>query len=90
MPVHGGRLPSAPIDLDDLGKAREFVEAVEPLVRHVHEVFGNDRLMWASNFPMDKPTLTIPASLGVLVEVLGDDLDLTALTREVATRVYRL
>lgn len=90
MPVLGGPVRPEPVDLGDLGNARELVDAVEPLVRHVHRVFGNDRLMWASNFPMDKPTLTVPASLGVLVEVLGDELDLPALTRDVATRVYRL
>jgi predicted TIM-barrel fold metal-dependent hydrolase len=90
MPVLGGDLRPAPADLVDLGRCRELVDAVAPLVTHVHDVFGNDRLMWASNFPMDKPTLTIPASLGVLVEVLGEGLDLTALTSDVARRVYRL
>jgi predicted TIM-barrel fold metal-dependent hydrolase len=77
------------------GRAADFasngmVDAVAPLVEHTYAEFGRDRTMWASNFPMDKPTLTLPATLGILVEVLGDDLDLTALTRDVATRVYRL
>ncbi len=90
MPVLGGDARPSPVDLGDLGRARELVDAVAPLVRHVHEEFGADRLMWGSNFPMDKPTLTIPATLGVLVEVLGDDLDLVRLTRDVATRVYRV
>ena len=70
--------------------ALSIFELRSPLVRHVHDAFGRDRTMWASNFPMDKPTLTLPASLGVLVEALGDDADLAALTRDVATRVYRL
>ncbi len=90
MPVLGSDLAPRAIDLADLPTARHFVDAVAPLVEHVHAVFGNDRLMWASNFPMDKPTVTVPASLGVLVEVLGDGLDLDRLTRDVATRVYRL
>jgi L-fuconolactonase len=90
MPVLGGDLRPRALDLGDLGAAQDLVDAVAPLVEHVHAAFGSERTMWASNFPMDKPTLTIPASLGVLVEVLGDDLDLTALTRDVARRVYRI
>jgi predicted TIM-barrel fold metal-dependent hydrolase len=90
MPVLGGSLRRRPVDLDDLGSETQLVDAVAPLVEHTHAAFGADRLMWGSNFPMDKPTLTIPATLGVLVEVLGDALDRTALTRDVATRVYRL
>ena len=90
MPVLGGSLRPRPIDVGDLARERAFVEAVAPVVRHTYDVFGGDRVMWGSNFPMDKPTLTIPATLGVLVEVLGDDLDLVALTRDVAKRVYRL
>jgi predicted TIM-barrel fold metal-dependent hydrolase len=90
MPVLGGDLRPRPLDLDDLGPGSELVDAAAPVVQHTHAVFGDDRVMWGSNFPMDKPTLTIPATLGILVEVLGDALDLTALTRDVATRVYRL
>ncbi len=89
MPVLGGALRSRPLDLADLSSA-ELVDTVAPLVRHVHAVFGSERTMWASNFPMDKPTLTLPATLGLVVEALGDEADLAALTRDVATRVYRL
>jgi predicted TIM-barrel fold metal-dependent hydrolase len=89
MPVLGGDLRPQAIGLADVGRS-ELVDTVAPLVQHTHKAFGSDRSMWASNFPMDKPTLTLPATLGVLVEVLGDDADLTALTRDVATRVYRL
>ena len=89
MPVLGGDLRPEPLEPSDL-RGSAFLDAVTPLVRHVHGAFGRERTMWASNFPMDKPTLTLPASLGVLVEALGDDVDLAALTRDVATRVYRL
>jgi predicted TIM-barrel fold metal-dependent hydrolase len=46
--------------------------------------------MWASNFPIDKPVQSIPASVEVLLEVLGDDADLPLLLRDVARRTYRL
>jgi L-fuconolactonase len=61
-----------------------------PLIRHLHDVFGDDRTMWASNFPMDKPTVTIPASVAVLLDVLGADADPDLLLRDVAARVYRI
>ena len=89
MPLLGGDLPPQPLDLADL-TGSELLDTVAPLVQHTAKAFGPARCMWASNFPMDKPTLTLPATLGVVVEALGDDADLTALTRDVATRVYRL
>lgn len=61
-----------------------------PLIRHLHDVFGPDRTMWASNFPMDKPTVTIPASVAVLLDVLGTDADPDRLLRDVAARTYRI
>ncbi len=89
MPVLGGNRPHE-LDVEGLSGSGELLETLAPVVRHVHECFGADRVMWASNFPMDKPSLTLPATLGVLVEILGESLDLTALTRDVARRVYRL
>lgn len=61
-----------------------------PLIRHLHDVFGADRTLWASNFPMDKATVTIPASVAVLLDVLGSDADPDLLLRDVAARVYRI
>jgi L-fuconolactonase len=61
-----------------------------PLIRHLHDVFGADRTMWASNFPMDKATVTIPASVAVLLDVLGSDAHPDLLLRDVAARVYRI
>jgi predicted TIM-barrel fold metal-dependent hydrolase len=76
MPILGG--DSVPTD------------RVAPLIRHVHDVFGPDRTMWASNFPMDKANLTLPATLRLLTDVLGPDAHLDLLVRDVARRVYRL
>jgi L-fuconolactonase len=46
--------------------------------------------MWASNFPIDKPELTLSATLRPVTDVLGDEADLTKLVRDVALRVYRI
>lgn len=61
-----------------------------PLIRHLQDVFGHDRTMWASNFPMDKVTVTIPASVAVLLDVLGADADAGRLLRDVAAQTYRI
>ncbi|RJS45659.1 amidohydrolase family protein [Nocardioides cavernaquae] len=86
MPVVGGEVRSArtaPLDA-------RFVDTVAPLIRHLHDAFGASRTMWASNFPMDKPGLGIPASIALLTEVLGTDADLDLLLRGVALRSYRI
>ncbi len=72
------------------GSLAQLTDQVAPLVRHTHDVFGADRTMWASNFPIDKAELTMPATLGVVVDVLGSDVDLSTLVRDVARRVYRI
>lgn len=61
-----------------------------PLIRHLHDVFGADRTMWASNFPMDKATVTIPATVAVLLDVLGSDAQPELLLRDVAAKTYRI
>jgi predicted TIM-barrel fold metal-dependent hydrolase len=86
MPVVGGEVRTprvAPLDA-------RFVDVVAPLIRHLHDSFGAERTMWASNFPMDKPGLGIPASIALLIEVLGTDADLELMLREVARRTYRI
>jgi predicted TIM-barrel fold metal-dependent hydrolase len=86
MPTLGGevrRPRTAPLD-------PRFVDAVAPLITHLHGSFGADRTMWASNFPIDKPGITIPASIRLLQDVLGPGLDLELLLRDVARRVYRI
>ncbi len=67
-----------------------MTDRVAPLVRHVHETFGSDRTMWASNFPIDKAELTLPATLRLITDVLGSEADLTKLVRDVARRVYSI
>lgn len=61
-----------------------------PLIRHLHASFGPDRVMWASNSPMDKPVHSIPDSARTLLAALGDDADPQRLFHDVAARVYSL
>jgi predicted TIM-barrel fold metal-dependent hydrolase len=46
--------------------------------------------MWASNFPMDKPTVSLPGTIDALLQILGSDADPQRLLRDNACRVYRL
>ncbi|MCW2867833.1 MAG: hypothetical protein JWR20_2021 [Marmoricola sp.] len=86
MPVLGGT-PRRQLGVDGLAA---ITDRVAPLVRHVHDCFGPDRTMWASNYPMDKPVLSIPATAQVLLDVLGSDARPELLFHDVATRTYRL
>ncbi|WP_235831522.1 amidohydrolase family protein [Gordonia zhaorongruii] len=60
------------------------------LIRHLHDVFGSERTMWASNFPIDKPGHRIPDSARLVLDVLGSDADPANLFRDVARRTYRI
>lgn len=70
----------------------ELAELVAPMVRHATDVFGEDRLLFGSNFPMDKAN----TSYGTLVGALADLLEPRGATlprkvfRDNAERVYRL
>jgi predicted TIM-barrel fold metal-dependent hydrolase len=68
----------------------EFRDTVAPLVTRTHELFGPERTMWASNFPMDKPIVTLAATVDALLEILGPDVDARRLFRSNAEEVYRL
>jgi predicted TIM-barrel fold metal-dependent hydrolase len=86
MPVLGG-VPARPVDA---GATAPLVDRCAPLIQHVQDVFGPQRTMWASNYAIDKPVQTIPASIETLTAVLGDATDLSLLLRDVARRTYRL
>ncbi len=86
MPLLGSNRPR-PLAADAVA---EMTDQVAPLIQHVQDVFGADRTMWASNFPIDKAELTLPATLRLVTDVLGSDADLSKLVRDVAKRVYRI
>lgn len=70
--------------------AGELMDRAAPLVWHLHSCFGADRTMWASNYPIDKPGLTLPATISIITEMLGSDADLPELLGGVARRAYHL
>jgi predicted TIM-barrel fold metal-dependent hydrolase len=88
MPLLGlaGEGPGAP---PSFARVRD---AVAPLVSHLQASFGAERTLWASNFPIDKPTLALPESLAIVLDVLGLEGpgEVDRLVRGNARRVYRL
>ena len=70
----------------------QVAERVAPLVEHTTEVFGEDRLVFGSNYPMDKSIAAYGEIVGALADLLapsGPDL-LRKVFRDNAQRVYRL
>ena len=68
----------------------QFRDAIAPLVTHTQQVFGAARTLWASNFPMDKPTVSLPGTIEALLDVLVSDADPQRLLHDNAARVYRV
>lgn len=68
----------------------ELTDLVGPLVTHTQDLFGPDRTMWASNYPIDKPTVELPDSIAILSDLLGDQLDPVKMFRDNAARVYSI
>lgn len=65
-------------------------DAIAPLVSHVDQLFGADRAFWSSNFPMDKPNVSLPDTISIVREILGERFDEDKMLRSNARRVYRL
>ncbi len=86
MPLLGAEVSHAV----DIGSLDELRDKAAPLIEHLHACFGSDRTMWASNYPIDKPGITIPASVQILAEVLGSRADYPKLLRDVAARTYHI
>jgi L-fuconolactonase len=68
----------------------QFRDAVSPLVTHLDRAFGRERTFWSSNYPMDKPNVSIPDTIWALREILGDRFDENSILRDNARRVYRI
>ncbi|MFR9753454.1 amidohydrolase family protein [Nocardia sp. 004] len=90
MPVLGHPVPppgkSTPV--------QDLVDRIGPLVEHALDVFGADRLIWGSNFPVDKPVTTIAGSVEAIATVItghgGGHKELEQVFRTTAQRVYRI
>jgi predicted TIM-barrel fold metal-dependent hydrolase len=71
---------------------QRIVDTLAPLVVPTTEWFGADRLVFGSNFPMDKSIADLPEVVGALLDLLapfGEDV-LRGTFRDNARRVYRL
>ncbi|MBL1074911.1 amidohydrolase family protein [Nocardia sp. 2] len=88
MPILGHPLPQrgTPTSIPDL------VDRISPLLHHAYDVFGPDRLLWGSNFPVDKTITSIPNAADAIATALTDHgADTAALERvfrRTAERVY--
>lgn len=75
----------------DLTRA-QLAELVAPLVDHTTDAFGEDRVLFGSNFPMDKAITSYGAIVGALTDLLaprGEQV-LRKVFGENAQRVYSL
>ncbi|MFI5720803.1 amidohydrolase family protein [Nocardia sp. NPDC051750] len=90
MPILGHPVPRAGTSTP----VPELADRIGPLLRHAADVFGPDRLIWGSNFPVDRPITSITGSAEavstVLTEHIGDSAPLEKIFRTNAQRVYRL
>lgn len=81
------------LGIKHVGIGRDDLAAlVAPLVDHAAEVFGPDRMLFGSNFPMDKAVATLPTIVGAVADILaprGPEV-LAKVFRENAVRVYSL
>jgi L-fuconolactonase len=71
---------------------QQVVDTLAPLVVPTTELFGAERLVFGSNFPMDKSIADLPEVVGGLLDLLapyGEDV-LRGTFRDNARRVYRL
>jgi predicted TIM-barrel fold metal-dependent hydrolase len=68
----------------------QFRDTIAPLVTHLDQAFGPQRTFWASNYPIDKPNVSLPDSIWALREILGERFDEDRMLRANAGRVYRV
>ncbi|WP_245720469.1 amidohydrolase family protein [Nocardia uniformis] len=68
-----------------------LLERISPMLHHALDVFGADRLIWGSNFPVDKPITTIGNAAEAIATALTDHgADATALDQVFRTNAQRL
>lgn len=75
-----------------LASMDELVERLAPLVNHALAVFGRDRLLYASNFPMDKVNARLEDLIDAYIQVLQPhgEQTLRAIFRDNAKAFYQL
>ncbi|MDR2280481.1 MAG: amidohydrolase family protein [Gordonia sp. (in: high G+C Gram-positive bacteria)] len=74
----------------NIGGRDILAEMIGPLVLHVVDRFGPERVMFGSDMPIDRPNAGIEVGIGALLDVVGDRGDhlLAHLFADNAKRVY--
>ncbi len=69
-----------------------IIDLLSPFIEHAVNVFGYERLMFASNFPMDKVTATLPDIIEAKIEMIAPygDTALKAIFRDNALKFYKI
>ncbi|QIS09336.1 amidohydrolase family protein [Nocardia arthritidis] len=71
-----------------------LLDRIGPLVEHALDVFGAERLLWGSNFPVDKPITSIGNSMRTIAAAItghgGGPAELEQVFRRTAQRTYRI
>ncbi|WP_316573680.1 amidohydrolase family protein [Nocardia canadensis] len=90
MPVLGHPVPPRGVPTP----VPTLIDRVRPLLTHALTAFGADRLIWGSNFPVDKPITSITGAVETVASVLTDAgasaEDLRKVFGGNAVRVYRI
>ncbi|ENW80504.1 hypothetical protein F909_01790 [Acinetobacter sp. ANC 3929] len=70
----------------------EMASLLTPLIQHAIAVFGIERIMYASNFPMDKPNTTLNDLIHAYIQMIAPygDQALHAIFRQNAANFYQL
>lgn len=76
----------------NIGTPATLAEMIGPMVEHVVGHFGSDRVMFGSNFPIDKPNAALDMMVAALIDLLAPrgDYVLRNVFRETALRIYRI
>ncbi|ENX55314.1 MULTISPECIES: amidohydrolase family protein [Acinetobacter] len=88
MPVLGHRF----YQQDRTASIAEMVHLLSPMIQHAIAVFGTERIMFASNFPMDKPNARLNDLIHAYIQMLSPygDQALHAMFRQNAANFYQL
>lgn len=70
----------------------EMVNLLTPLIQHAIQVFGSDRIIFASNFPMDKANTTLSDLIQAYIEMITPygDQAMYSIFRQNAANFYQL
>jgi predicted TIM-barrel fold metal-dependent hydrolase len=76
----------------ELANVETIIDLLSPFVEHAVDVFGYERLMFASNFPMDKVTATLPDIIEAKIQMIAPygNKALKAIFRDNALRFYKI